>query len=130
MVNLRQSYYEKFAPGELARFNATQKGLVRPDLTPAGRGATIHQEPSHCALDWQSEPKEGIRWSSRNPRPRVLLPFTSRRPVRLHLDFAHKDADALGEVRLACNGKLVVVRPASLRIDTESGWRRWKPRSS
>ncbi len=72
---IRHLDYGQFAPGELARQNAERKGLVQQTSPLPDAGAVIRQAPGHFALDWQDIPLKGIRWTARNPKPKILLPY-------------------------------------------------------
>jgi hypothetical protein len=71
------------------------------------RRELITQENQPRALDWQlfRQADERIRWVGRNPRPKILLPFTSKRPVRIELTLAHATREALGRIELLVNGR-------------------------
>jgi hypothetical protein len=91
------------APGEIARRTAANRGILTGDLLPLGDGAVVRQQPMHCGLDWRPEPVNGIRWSARSPRPRMLLPVTGGR-ADLDMQVFHRDRNALGSLALWCNG--------------------------
>lgn len=97
-------------PGQLARENRWRKGVERPPLLPLGKARKIEQRDEPCALDWDDEPEDGIRWHLRNPRPRFLIPFTTDRTVKLSILLAHSDKGALRSLALKCNGVPLAMR--------------------
>ena len=102
---IRHLDYGQFAPGELARQNAERKGLVQQVVALPDEGAVIRQAPGHFALDWQDIPLKGIRWTDRNPNPKILLPYSSGSEARLSMRVWHRERDALSRIRFRCNGK-------------------------
>jgi hypothetical protein len=66
-------------PGELATRNLTIKGLARPPLVPLGKGVILEQRSGFYEMDWANEPENGIRWSTYNPNPKILLTVTGER---------------------------------------------------
>ncbi|MCX7289239.1 MAG: glycosyltransferase family A protein, partial [Rhodobacterales bacterium] len=108
-MNVQFEDYSGFAPGELARRNLIRRGLRSVETVALGLGARIEQVPSHCALDWNDEPVDGIRWSKLNPAPKFLLPFTAEDPARLSLQVYHADPAGLRHLDLSCNGTRIKV---------------------
>ena len=112
MLEARESH-DHLQPGELARISAARRGVTLA-ARPLGAGAVIRQWPENCWLDWQIKPRLGIRFQSRNPRPRFALPFTADGPVGLTIRVVHPDQRAFGPLQLLCNGKPVIARPKGL----------------
>jgi len=96
-------------PGAEWRANLTRKGLHAADVEPLADRLVIRQSPSFCALDWEDDVRDGLRWSFRSPRPRVLVPVTARGPVQLDLEVAHDVAAALAPFAVRCNDEAVSV---------------------
>jgi glycosyltransferase involved in cell wall biosynthesis len=119
---VRHADFSAFPPGEVARQNLTRKGLRSVEAKPLGRWARIEQAPGHCALDWQDEPVDGIRWSKLNPAPRFLLSFTSQAPAMVSFRVYHSDRAALQHLELSCNGTRLRMRRDKIRQDG-SLWR-------
>lgn len=105
-----------FGKGDLYRRNASNKGVLKPDLKPLAGRTVLRQEKDSRALDWYPlRPKEpGLRWSGPNPRPRILLPFAGSDPVVCSMRVFHADPAVFSGLRIACDGKdlPVRVRPA------------------
>lgn len=104
-----QDSAEHGEPGGRWRANLIRKGLGATDVQPLGDRLVVRQSPSFCALDWQDDVTDGLRWSFRSPQPRVLVPVTARGPVRLDLELAHDDPAALAAFPVRCNGDMVSV---------------------
>lgn len=113
--------YDDLEPGELARNSAKRRGISVPHLRPLGIGAVLRQGPENCWLDWQKRPRFGVRFNTRNPSPRFLLPFTSAGPVALTISAVHPDRRALGPLHLLCNGVPVTAQPVGLGLGL-FGW--------
>ena len=96
-------------PGAMWRANLTRKGLHAVEVRPLAGRLVVHQTPSFCALDWEDGVTDRLRWSSRSPRPRILVPVTAREPVRLDLELAHDDPAALAPFAVRCNGAAVSI---------------------
>ena len=110
----RHATYADFEPGELARQNATRKGLVQAAPTSLGRGAVLNQEPSFCAVDWRDAPEDGIRWTTLNPMPKMLLPYTGPSRVTVSIEAVHANKAALRLLVFRCNGCDHAVRSARI----------------
>lgn len=106
--------YDRYPPGELANQSLTRKGLMKAEVRPLKLAAVLQQSASDCALDWENTPRDGIRWTLANPRPRLLLPFTHRGCADLRMVVAHADRTALNRLSLQCNGTLVRARLGAL----------------
>jgi glycosyltransferase involved in cell wall biosynthesis len=111
----RTTNFDAYAPGEWARQSAARRGVQRDQTQPLGAGAVLRQMPDACGYDWSSRPVLGIRLHGRNPRPRFLLPFTARGPVRLRFRAYHPDRAALQALALRCNDTQVQARPGRVR---------------
>ena len=109
---VRYSVFENFEKGEMARRNAGNKGISLPALRPLERRETIRQDAGPRAQDWRSPPADhpAVRFVDRNPRPKVLIPFTAPGPVRIELQLVHADAAALRRLAVTVNGEAARVR--------------------
>lgn len=107
--------YDLCVPGEIARINARRRGLLRPKVQPLEKGVTLHQRREDCALDWRVRPLFGIRLHTRNPRPRLLLPFAGAGAARMGFRAIHPDRSALLVIEMRCNDESLTTRPARLR---------------
>jgi glycosyltransferase involved in cell wall biosynthesis len=107
--------YRDWAPGAFARKSLLRRGVLRPKLRPLGQGATIRPMRESCGLDWSNGVILGVRLHDRNPRPRLLLPFSATGPVAMTLRVVHPDRKAFGPLNLSCNGTPVTARPFGLR---------------
>jgi glycosyltransferase involved in cell wall biosynthesis len=110
-MTVRHMRFENYAPGEIARINAKRKGLLEPAPSPLAGGAIMLQGPSSCSLDWEDFPIDGVRWTKRNPKPRVLLPFCAVGASRLRMQIVHSDASALVPFDMKCNGVVIRATP-------------------
>ncbi len=72
-MNNRAEDFSAHEPGELANRNLARKGLVRPPLLPLGQGVVLEQRAGWYEMDWANDPENGIRWTTFNPNPKVLL---------------------------------------------------------
>lgn len=117
-MTLKYDAHWSAAPGELWRQNMARKGLAEAAVRPLGKGAVIRQEKLLCAFDWVEEPEDGIRWTLRNPRPRMLVPFQSAGAAVAEIRAYHRKRAGLKRLALSCNGQGVAVKRAGL---TKSG---------
>lgn len=104
--------YEKLEKGALSKANAMGKGAIRPAPRPLTHREVIVQDNQPRALDWkdQQRPGDRIRWVDRNPRPKILLPYTSGERVRIEFTIAHAKADTLDRLKMSINGLPCIVR--------------------
>ena len=102
---VRYLKFETFEKGFLATAGAILKGNIRPELRPLTRREVIMQDNLPRALDWkdQQRPDDRIRWVDRNPRPKILLPFSAAGRARIELTVAHADPKALDRLALRVN---------------------------
>lgn len=107
--------YHDWAPGAFARKSLHRRGVLRPKLRPLDQGAVIMQQRDTCGLDWWDGVILGIRLHSRNPRPRVLLPFAATGPVALTIRVVHPERAAFCPLDLVCNDGAVTALPKGLR---------------
>ncbi len=112
MLEARESH-DHLQPGELARISAARRGVTMA-ARPLGAGTVIRQREENCWLDWQIKPRFGIRYQSRNPRPRFALPFTAEGPISLTIRVVHPDQRAFGPLWMLCNGERVTAQPTGL----------------
>jgi Glycosyl transferase family 2 len=99
--------YARYAPGQLASSNRKSKGILRPPLQALTTGVRMTQADEPAALDWhtlQTERAQPLRWSGPNPRPRLLLPFTTVRKVDLCFDVLSATEGNFEPLRLRVNG--------------------------
>lgn len=111
-MTMRIADFGALPPGEVARQNAVRKGIGQAGAALLRQGAVITPEASFCAMDWQDDPRDGIRWTRLNPRPKVLIPFRGHGFALMHIVMAHRDPAALAALRLACNGTPLACEPA------------------
>lgn len=102
--------FDRYEPGELARANASRKGLRDVALRPLGGGLTLRHRHESSALDWRDDTVLGFRLNWLNPRPWLLVSVTGGR-AELRFAAACREAAALGPIALECNGEPVVARP-------------------
>jgi len=103
-MGIRHPDFDTFEKGALARANAMGKGNIRPQLRPLIRREVITQDDLPRALDWQgANGPVRIRWVGRNPRPKILLEFSSSDPVRVQITIAHADPAALERLTMSIN---------------------------
>jgi len=113
-MTLKYDEHWSAAPGELWRHNMARKGLAEAAVRPLGKGAVIRQEKLLCAFDWIEEPEGGIRWTLRNPRPRLLVPFQARGAAVAEIRAYHPKREGLKRLALSCNGQVVGPKRAGL----------------
>lgn len=100
--------FENFAKGALARQNALRKGIVQRAVALPSYGAVMKHKRGYFALDWQDVPHGNIRWSDRNPYPKLLLPFAGGTEVQCFFRAFHDDRNALNQLTLVRNGRRVI----------------------
>ena len=113
--------YDHFAPGQLARYNAAKRGLLRPELCPLGRGSVIRHRREDGALDWEKRPYFGVKRHAQNPQPRLLLPILAEAPAVLTFRAVHPERTALGPLAMRCNEVAIQAEPQGLR-PSPWGW--------
>ncbi|RST81437.1 glycosyltransferase [Aquibium carbonis] len=118
---VRHGRYETFENGALARSNALNKGILRPDLRRLEGPVTIAQDDSPRALDWQPLEQGRFRRVGRNPKPKILLPFCCTGPVAIRIVVTHADRAALKGLSLALNGAAFDARMSRPR-QVEDRW--------
>jgi hypothetical protein len=109
----RHPDYSRYVPGELSAENRRIKGILRPPLQPLTAATRFEQSDVPAALDWQTVKQERdrtYRWSGPNPRPRLLLPFASRRKVNARFRLLGASEHALDLLRVRVNGETIAVR--------------------
>lgn len=102
--------FEQYENGQLATQNATNKGIVRPDLRGLRQREVIKQDNAPKALDWCpfEASTDRMRWVGWNPRPKLLVPFKFAGKARIRLDIWHPYREALVRLKLSANGRPVV----------------------
>lgn len=86
-------------PGEVMHTFARVRGIETPRIQVLDGPTWMPLDDDPRALDWHGIERDGDltwRWSGPNPRPRLLIPFTSDGPVRVSL---HIDAFVADDVR-------------------------------
>lgn len=106
-MDIRYPDFEQYEAGQLARENAARKGAVRPPLMGLEFRQVVPQESSALAWDWTRRQRDGLRWVGLNPRPKLLLPFTSSEPAAVEMIVAHKRAEALESLEISAGGSLI-----------------------
>ncbi len=104
---VRHLDYEQYEPGQLFKANAVRKGNLRPKLRPLTCREIVPREVSACALDWRKLQLDGLKWVGLNPRPKLLIPFTSEEPVVVEMTIAHKRRNALKALKLSSGGESI-----------------------
>ena len=79
--------FSQFETAELYNQNRSNKGFNRPELKDLLGWAVIEQTGEPRALDWHhlEHGARPYRWSGPNPKPKILIPYTSSRDVRIIL---------------------------------------------
>jgi glycosyltransferase involved in cell wall biosynthesis len=115
-MSLRHPAYENYGEGEISRGHSFGKGASRAPLQPLSGSALIRQANEPRGIDWKlfEAGEARFRWSHLNPRPKILIPFTSRFPVYLRLQVAHQDPEVLKALRIEVNGAPVRVKAERL----------------
>ena len=75
-------------PDQARRRAFELRGLAPKQLVPVAAEIRVEQDDASRAFDWHEREADGatfFRWSGPNPRPRLLLPFTSVAPVAIRL---------------------------------------------
>lgn len=121
---VRHAPYETLQKGALARRNAMNKGTIRPQLQRLEGPETIVQDNSPRALDWLPLEVEGARFRQvgRNPKPKILLPFTRTGPVAILLAVAHARPQPLESLALTLNGGTPLTATMSRPTRGHNGW--------
>ena len=96
-----------FAPGRYHEINRKNRGLSRPELKPLDAAVRIDQDDGSRGHDWQPfHPGETrFRWAHINPKPKILIPYSSDQPVRFRMQLVGRRSDAFDAVRLLLNGR-------------------------
>jgi glycosyltransferase involved in cell wall biosynthesis len=91
--------------GVMWRLTRAIRGLDIPAVQRLHGPITIPQSGETRALDWNDfEAAAGFRWSGPNPRPRILIPFSSEEMVSIHLEFHYLAPQTLEKLKIAVNG--------------------------
>ncbi|WP_284735793.1 glycosyltransferase family 2 protein [Dongia deserti] len=102
--------YARYAPGQITEANRKSKGILRPPLQALTAAAHLEQMDNPAAIDWQplkTDRHQPYRWSGPNPRPKLLLPFTSPRRVDIRFDILGMNEDALNCLHVRMNDRPV-----------------------
>lgn len=99
--------FTKFGKGNIHRVNLRHRGLSKPPLKRLRHRVEMKQTEERRGLDWKplnpSAPR--VRWSGMNPRPKILIPYTSRSRVRVALQVLHRRGSMhLRQIGFAMNG--------------------------
>ncbi len=99
--------FSRFETAELFNQNRSNKGFNRPELKDLRGRVVIEQTGEPRALDWYplEHGARPYRWSGPNPKPRILIPYTSSRDVRITLRLP--TVKVARPVRIAVNDRLV-----------------------
>jgi len=87
--------FGRFEPGQLARNNAVRKGLRISCAPLPARREVLVETDEPMAMDWQARNGYGLRHVSKNPNPKILIPYAAPSRAGVHLLFAHPDPKAL-----------------------------------
>lgn len=105
---LRYPDFTAVREGEYHERLGIARGLLRPRLLPLDGHAVMPQSDDRRALDWgrfTTERRRRLRWSGLNPRPKILIPYTSTGKTRLRFMICDaSDDDVIEKIRLAING--------------------------
>ena len=102
---VRHIDYEQYEPGQLAKESAARRGILLPQLRPVTCREVVPQEASASAWDWQERQLDGLRWVGLNPRPKLLIPFTSEERIIVQMTLAHQQRNALKALKLSSGGQ-------------------------
>lgn len=114
---VRYPDFTQYEDGQLAIQNATNKGIVRPDLRSLRQCEVVKQDNAPRALDWCpfEASTDRMRWVGWNPRPKLLVPFKYAGKARIRLDIWHPYREALAGLKLSANGRPVVTGMSEAR---------------
>jgi hypothetical protein len=97
--------FEAFAPGQLAGGSKSNRGLDIPPLRPVVSRIEVPQSNEWRGLDWHAmEGATDFRWSGPSPGPKLLIPFTSGRPVKIRLLIVDITPEARRDLSFRLNG--------------------------
>ncbi len=130
VMAMRYPDFSRFKSGELFNNNRSNKGFNRPELAQLHGRVIIEQTGEPRALDWYKLERRGrpYRWSGPNPKPRILIPYTSSGEVQITLclpivgkvttlSIAVNDRPVEHEIRKRGRGMAVVFRAPLDRSD-------------
>jgi glycosyltransferase involved in cell wall biosynthesis len=104
---LRHLDFKNFPPGKLSRENLLNRGIVLPPLQALNGPVVVDQTAEPRGLDWQALNPGGYRWSGPNPRPKILLPYTSKTPVLMAIGIFAMSETARKQLTIRVNRKAV-----------------------
>ncbi|MCA0433433.1 MAG: glycosyltransferase [Proteobacteria bacterium] len=100
--------FSKNEPGELFHRNAENRGLRLPGLMELVSEKMIAQDDGPRAIDWAPlAPGTKFRWSLHNPRPKILIPYSSTKPVNFSVDIHGMSQEARSALAVQVNGERV-----------------------
>lgn len=105
---LRHPDYTRIPEGFFADRSARSRGLARPPLAELNGKFLLEQSDERRGMDWgdlRTMHSIHYRWSGPNPRPKMLLPVSSRRKVDLRIGIIDSsDRRVLETLTLRING--------------------------
>ena len=106
---MRYLDFSKYENGQLFDANRSDKGILRPALRKLDGRVVIGQRVEPRGLDWYAleSANRPFRWSGANPRPKILIPYTYPRDVRITLCVSAISVAPLSNVRIEINGRPV-----------------------
>lgn len=101
--------HSQHEPGELFTLGRRNKGILRPEVKAVEGRIVVEQTGEPRALDWYRlrSGDRPYRWSGPNPRAKILIPYTSKDPVRMTLCVPAIEVPPLSDVRIELNGQRV-----------------------
>jgi glycosyltransferase involved in cell wall biosynthesis len=120
--------FSKHEIGDIARESAARKASTRPAVIELKGSAIVPQDDKPRSKDWRPLRSRhlGFRWSARNPRPKILIPYTSAAPVRIGMRFRHRRKSVLNAIRWQTANGDVIVPEIRLRF----AWLGWEAHAS
>jgi glycosyltransferase involved in cell wall biosynthesis len=108
---IRIEDHSQHEPGQLWRKNRAARGIQRPIETTVSAPTIIEQGDDPRGHDWhECDKAKGVRWAGPNPRPRILLPFTSNGPVTIEIVIHHIAQGTLDKFSVRLNGQPIPLR--------------------
>lgn len=107
------SIYPDFGPldpGGMALENAVRKGLLIQCAPLPARREVLVETDDAMALDWQARDMQGLRHVFKNPKPKILIPYSGGTRVGIHFLFAHRDPEALSSLAVRTSKAELLLR--------------------
>ena len=127
-MSSRYPDFSKYEIGDIARESAARKASTRPAVMELKGSAIVPQDDKPRSKDWRPlrSRHRGFRWSARNPRPKILIPYTSSAPVRIGMRLRHGKKSVLSAIRWqTANGDVIVPQ-----IKFRFAWLGWEAHAS